>query len=546
MSSEYIGTIAPVESVPPKTHVGVVGWLKQNLFNNWYNSILTVLSLWLLYYALGGMFNWVVRYAVFTGTDPAPCKLAEGACWPLVIDNWQLFMVGTYPLELRYRPLIALIFVLAVIAPAFVGKFRKMRAMHIIWFISPVVVFFIISGSETLGITPVDTRRWGGLLLTMLLSITGIVCAFPFGLLLALGRRSKLPIIRSLCVVGWLKQNLFNNWYNSILTVLSLWLLYYALGGMFNWVVRYAVFTGTDPAPCKLAEGACWPLVIDNWQLFMVGTYPLELRYRPLIALIFVLAVIAPAFVGKFRKMRAMHIIWFISPVVVFFIISGSETLGITPVDTRRWGGLLLTMLLSITGIVCAFPFGLLLALGRRSKLPIIRSLCVVYIELIRGVPLISVLFMASFMLPLFFPAGVTMDKLLRAQIGIIIFAAAYQAETVRGGLQALGKGQEEAAMALGLNYWQTMVFIILPQALRNVIPILVSGAISLLKDTSLVVIIGMFDLIGTANTIVSNPTWLGKHVEAYAFVAGIYWVICFSMSRYASRLEVKFAAGQH
>jgi general L-amino acid transport system permease protein len=170
----------------------------------------------------------------------------------------------------------------------------------------------------------------------------------------------------------------------------------------------------------------------------------------------------------------------------------------------------------------------------------------VIYIELIRGVPLISVLFMASFVLPLFFPAGVTIDKLLRAQIGIIMFAAAYQAETVRGGLQALSKGQEEAAMSLGLSYLHTMVFIILPQALRNVIPIMVTGAISLLKDTSLVVIIGMFDMMGIANTIVANPIWLGKHVESYAFVAGIYWIICFSMSRYARYLEIKFSTGEN
>ncbi|MCZ6472049.1 MAG: amino acid ABC transporter permease [SAR324 cluster bacterium] len=356
----------------------------------------------------------------------------------------------------------------------------------------------------------------------------------------------KLPPAVQLGPVGWLRQNLFSSWTNSILTLLALWLIYQALGGLFNWAVRFAVFSGTSPEPCKVAEGACWPLVNDNWQIFMVGSYPLELRFRPLIALIIVLAVVIPIFVKRFRSSRLMQIAWVLSPVIVFLVISGSETLGITPVPTARWGGLLLTVLLSITGIVCAFPIGLMLALGRRSKLPIIRSMCVVYIELIRGVPLISVLFMASFMLPLFFPAGFTIDKLLRAQIGIIMFAAAYQAETVRGGLQALSKGQEEAAMSLGLNYAQTMVFIILPQALRNVIPILVSGAISLLKDTSLVVIIGMFDLMGMANTIVANPTWLGKHVESYAFVAGVYWVICFSMSRYARHLEIKFSTGQH
>jgi general L-amino acid transport system permease protein len=276
----------------------------------------------------------------------------------------------------------------------------------------------------------------------------------------------------------------------------------------------------------------------------MVGTYPYELRWRPLMALLVVVALAALAVWPRIRRMRLYQLAWLVSPVVIFFIIKGSDTFGLSHVDTRQWGGVMLTIILSVVGIVFAFPIGLMLALGRRSRMPVINLLSVGYIELIRGVPLITVLFMSSIMLPLFFPEGFNLDKVLRAQIGIIMFAAAYLAEVVRGGLQGVENGQEEAALALGLSYWQSMVLIVLPQALKIVIPSMVTSAISLLKDTSLVVIIGLFDLLGVANLVLANPIWLGKMFETYVFVAVIYWVMCFSMSRYARRLEIRFSAG--
>ncbi len=347
--------------------------------------------------------------------------------------------------------------------------------------------------------------------------------------------------------VGWAKANLFSSWFNSTLTFLSVGLIYYAVVGLFNWGIRLAQITGIDPETCKGIDGACWPVINENLALFMVGTYPFEERWRAWVAFLIPAILLAVAFWPRLRRWKPFHISWLVMAVVVFYLISGSELIGLEPVDTNLWGGLMLTMMLSVVGIVFAFPIGLLLALGRRSKkLPVVKALCVAYIEMIRGVPLITVLFMSSIMLPLFFPEGFNLDKLLRAQIGIIMFAAAYQAETVRGGLQGISKGQEEAAMALGLNYWQTMVFIILPQALRIVIPTLVSGAISLLKDTSLVTIIGLFDLLGITSLVSANPKWLGKIIETYVFVAAIYWVMCFAMSRYAVRLEIKFRAGQH
>ena len=342
--------------------------------------------------------------------------------------------------------------------------------------------------------------------------------------------------------VGWIRKNLFNTWYNSVLTILSFLLIYYAVSGIFSWGVQLAQFAGTDPESCKGIDGACWPVISDNFGLFMVGTYPFELRWRPLAALVVVVALAALAIWPRVRRIRIYHLAWIAAPVVVFFIIRGSETLNLQPVQSRLWGGAMLTIILSVVGIVCAFPIGLALALGRQSRLPVIRLMSVGYIELVRGVPLITVLFMSSIMLPLFFPEGFNLDKVLRAQIGIILFAAAYQAEVVRGGLQGVDGGQAEAAAALGLKYWPTMGLIVLPQALKIVIPTMVSSAISLLKDTSLVVIIGLFDMLGVANLVLANPIWLGKMFETYVFVAALYWVMCFSMSRYARHLEIRFS----
>ncbi len=342
--------------------------------------------------------------------------------------------------------------------------------------------------------------------------------------------------------VAWIRKNLFDTWYNSILTVLALLLIYYAVSSFYGWAVSLAQLTGADPELCKGIDGACWPVITDNLGFFMVGTYPFELRWRPLMALLVVAALAALAVWPRLRRMRIYHLAWLAAPVVVFFIIGGTETLGLAPVESRLWGGLMLTIILSVVGIVFAFPVGLALALGRQSKLPVIRLLSVGYIELVRGVPLITVLFMSSIMLPLFFPEGFNLDKVLRAQIGIIMFAAAYQAEVVRGGLQGVPNGQSEAAAALGLSYWKTMILIVLPQALKIVIPSMVSSAISLLKDTSLVVIIGLFDLLGVANLVLANPIWLGKMFETYVFVAALYWIMCFSMSRYARSLEIRFS----
>lgn len=360
------------------------------------------------------------------------------------------------------------------------------------------------------------------------------------------GKQEIGPPRLSIGVVGWMRQNLFNTWYNSLLTVVSLWVIYKALRGFLGWAVVDSAI-GLTPETCKGAAGACWSFIGEMWPLFVVGTYPFEERWRPYLAFIILILLGFGLFFPKIRGRWIYRLLWILSPVAFFMIVRGADFLSLRVVDTSLWGGFLLTLILSTVGIIVSFPLGILLALGRRSRsMPVVRALCVGYIELIRGVPLITILFMASVMIPLFFPSGFDLDKVLRAQIGIIIFAAAYIAEVVRGGLQGLSRGQEEAAASLGFNYWQQMTFIIMPQALRIMIPNLVGTCISLFKDTSLVTIIGLFDLLAIAALATANPDWLGKIIEAYVFIAMIYWAFCFSMSRYSLYLEHKFRAGQY
>ncbi|MDH5753197.1 MAG: amino acid ABC transporter permease [Deltaproteobacteria bacterium] len=346
-------------------------------------------------------------------------------------------------------------------------------------------------------------------------------------------------------VLGWMRINLFSDWYNTILTILALYLVFLIIRAVVDWGLISATF-GMSPDSCRQGEGACWGVVGHFWGLFMVGTYPYELRWRIGLVLFIIVAMGLASRHSALRSNRWYWAAWVALVVPVFLLIRGSSILGLEVVDSTLWGGLLLTMMLSVVGIIVSFPISIVLALGRRSEMPIIKALSVGYIELFRGVPLITILFMASVMLPLFFPPGFSVDKVLRAQIGIIMFYSAYLAEVVRGGLQAIPKGQEEAAKALGLGYWQTMILIVMPQALRVVIPPLVGTFIQLLKDTSLVSIVSLIDLLGVAHVTTQNPDWLGRVVEAYVFVGFLYWVICFSMSRYSVSLEKRFKAGQY
>ena len=343
------------------------------------------------------------------------------------------------------------------------------------------------------------------------------------------------PPATSVGFIGWIKGNLLNSPLNSLLTILILFVLYKTVPPFVRWAFFRADWF-TDGAQCKATTGACWSVVTQNIRFILFGFYPYEQQWRPALAISLLIAFLIYSR-ERSHWNRKLFIAWPVGLVIMGLIMRGG-VFGLPVVEATKWSGISLTLLLSIFGLTAAYPLGVFLALGRRSRLPAIKMLSVVYIELIRGVPLISLLFMASVMFPLFLPEGITVDKILRAQVAIILFTAAYIAEVVRGGLQAMPKGQYEAAESLGLDYYQTMRLIILPQALKIVIPPTVSILISAFKDTSLVVIIGLFDLLKTTQVTLSNPEWMGFSAEAYLFISLIYFAGCFSMSNFSRRLE--------
>lgn len=383
-----------------------------------------------------------------------------------------------------------------------------------------------------------------------------------------------IPPLRSQSPWQWAKINLFSSWFNSLLTVACLYLLYQFVSNVWLWATTQAK----------------WSVVSSNLRLFLVGLYPVEEFWRlwgvlaiagslagiswglwgrfsrtvaigisslsvalaillPVdgISKILTLAISAAIAIGfligqQSKRLEASSIIlaiaWFLSLPISIWLIGGN--LGLTAVDVNAWNGLVLTLIVAISGIIFSFPLGVLLALGRQSTLPLIKWFCVFYIEIIRGLPLIGILFMAQVMLPLFLPAGLEIDRVLRAIAAFVFFSAAYLAENVRGGLQSLPKGQAEAARALGLNIPLTITLIVLPQALKASIPAIVGQFIGLFKDTSLVAIVGLVDLMGVSRTVLSQPEFIGRYAEVYLFVALIYWMFCFSLSQASQKLEKK------
>ena len=345
------------------------------------------------------------------------------------------------------------------------------------------------------------------------------------------------PVNRAL---RWLRANLFSSVANSLTTLVLLALLIKGLAGLAQWGIWDAVWEtpGNDSSACRAVRGvgACWAVIPEKYRFILFGTYPFDQQWRPALAVVVFIALFYLS-ARRFLWRRELVYLW-IAALVLIGVLMWGGVLGLPFVSQERWGGLPVTLILATFGLAFGFPLGILVALGRRSQLPAIRSLCVLYVELIRGVPLISLLFMASVMFPLFMPGGFNIDKLLRAQIAIVLFAGAYLAEVIRGGLQAVPRGQHEAADALGLSYWRKNRLIILPQAIRHVIPPLVNTFIAFFKDTSLVLIIGIFDLLTTAKTAIIDPVWQQFSIEVYLFVATIYFAFCFAMSRFSRRLE--------
>jgi general L-amino acid transport system permease protein len=337
-------------------------------------------------------------------------------------------------------------------------------------------------------------------------------------------------------LVAWIKSNLFGSLTTALGTLAIALVLLAVVPRFLNWALVNAVWV-RDYDACHAAAGACWGVVAEKFRIIIFGRYPFEEQWRPLVATIALLSLLIVSCMRAFWK-PALGILWVLVLAFFFTLMSGG-VLGLSKVETDRWGGLPLTIMLASLSMSAAFPIGLLIALGRRSKLPAIRSVSTIYVELVRGVPLISVLFMASFMFPLLMPVGFSIDVLVRVLAGITLFAAAYMAEVIRGGLQAVPKGQIEAAATLGLSYWQTQRKIVLPQALAMVVPGIVNNFISTFKDTSLVTIVSLYELTGAMSLALnSDANWRPFKIEGYLFIALIYFVFCFSMSRYSIWIE--------
>lgn len=342
------------------------------------------------------------------------------------------------------------------------------------------------------------------------------------------------PPLESAGTVGWLKNNLFSSKLNSILTIAALLLLWKTIPPILSWTVLDATWT-LPPEPCPEGKGACWTFVFVKFRVLMVGLYPEQFLWRPILAfLLFILTCTITVF--RILNTKLLISLWFFLPLPLFYLINGG--LGFEIVEQSLWGGLMLSMGLAAIGILMSIPIGIFLALGRRSKMIAIKLISISIIECVRGVPLITILFMASVMLPIFLPHEININNLLRVQIGIILFSSAYIAEVVRGGLQAISLGQIEAAASLGLQNWKITLLVVLPQALRHVIPSIIGRCVALFKDTSLVIIVGLLDFLGMIKASAQDPEWLGYDAEAYVFCAFVYWIICFSISQYGKSIE--------
>ncbi|MGY2049481.1 ABC transporter permease subunit [Methylobacterium sp. JK268] len=381
--------------------------------------------------------------------------------------------------------------------------------------------------------------------------------AGPRTLPLSYIRREPIPPAPAPALVSgplaWARANLFSSAGNAALTLLALVIIALVVPPLARFLVLDAVFTGQNRDACRPEVvghpvGACWAFVADKINYFVYGSYPIEARWRANI--FFALAAFGVGWLlwldAPRRDLGAAYF-FVVFPLAAYALLAGVPALGLPSVPTSLWGGMLVTIVVSLVGIVASLPLGILLALGRRSRLPVVRLVCVIFIEFWRGVPLITVLFMANVMLPLFLPGDVTVDRLLRPLVGVALFSAAYMAEVVRGGLQAIPRGQTEGANSLGLSTWQGMRLVILPQALRIVIPGIVNSFIALFKDTTLVSIVGIFDFIRTIESARIDPNWAAPTVvtTGYAFAALFYFVFCFGMSRYALFVERRLAAGQ-
>ena len=366
--------------------------------------------------------------------------------------------------------------------------------------------------------------------------------------------QSRKPPVATTGILGWLRMNLFSNWVNSLISLFVLYILFQFIPWILNWTVFAADFkynfNGEEIINREMCSrvldpetgGACWAIIYVRFYQFMYGFYPREEVWRVNLSYIMLAIAIVPLLFDRFPFRKHFLKFTYVFPIIAFFLLNGG--LGLEPVSTNKWGGLLVTLVLGCTGIALAFPLGIVLALGRRSNLPVISMMCTLFIEFIRGVPLITLLFFGMVMLPLFLPEGIDMDGLARVLVAVTLFQAAYMAEVIRGGLQAIPQGQYEAARSIGLSYWQMNRKVVLPQAIRISIPSIVNTSIGLFKDTTLVIIVGLLDLLGIGRGALADTTWLGLAYEVYFFVSLVFFIFTFGMSRYSLYLEKKLKTG--
>ena len=341
-------------------------------------------------------------------------------------------------------------------------------------------------------------------------------------------------------ILDSLNKNINLNWFNGILTLLVIFILIKMIPGLLNWIFFEANFSGTSKEECT-GSGACWVFINVWFERLMYGLYPNEQIWRINIAFIALIFTVGAAFfVSPKNKKYIIIFLLFVFPFILISLLSGGN-FGLEKIPTNEWGGLALTFIISIFAILFCFPIGMFLALGRRSSAPVIRYSSIGFIEFWRGVPLITVLFMASVMFPMFLPDGTFLDKLIRVIIAITLFEAAYMAEVIRGGLQALPRGQYDAGKSLGMSYWKLHILVILPQALKLIIPGIANTFLALVKDTPLILVVGLLELVGMIDMAKTNPDWLGFAAEGYVFAGLVFWIICYAMSRYSQNLERKY-----
>jgi general L-amino acid transport system permease protein len=498
MSSFVRQDLVPERPAPIKT-TGFIGFLRTRLFNSTTNILITIASALLLWFVVGPAIRFLLIDAVWSGKDRNAC-LAEnaghavGACWPFVQAKFSQFIYGFYPEPERWRVNLTFIFAAVLLLPLLIPRLPAKGLNACLFFLAfPVVAFFLLLGGGLQGFGVSWTA--------------GILSGFNDSI--GDGGRKLAAAGETTAVIGpllWLLGKLI-----VLLSTIISWVLW-----PLTWL-RDQIQMSRRPVWADFAATA----IIISILLFLLSG-GIRSGWRALIVSLAIFAGIG-----------------------ILIAAMGLDHGGMPVVDTRLWGGLLVTLVVSVTGIVASMPVGIALALGRRSTIPLIRIFSIAFIEFWRGVPLITVLFFATYMLPLFVPTGFTIDGLMRALIGIALFAGAYQAEVIRGGLQAIPRGQGEAASALGLSWWKTTALIVMPQALRHVIPGLVNSFIALFKDTSLVSIVALFDLLGSLRAAFSDPVWSTPTTlfTGFAFTGIIYFTFCFGMSRYSLFVENRLNA---